>query len=84
MREEEMMDGTDWRLRVNHSRCMGTTICATTAPGRFEINSDGQSEPVAETAAAATDVMRAAELCPMEAISVALADTGEELFPGNR
>jgi ferredoxin len=78
------MDGTSWRLSVDRSRCMGTTICASTAPGRFEINREGQSQPAAETAAPADDVMRAAELCPMEAISVALAATGEELFPGNR
>ena len=74
-----MTDG--WRLRVDRTRCAGTTICASTAPGRFEIGDDGQSRPTGEIVAPDDEVMLAAQLCPVEAISVSLAATGEELFP---
>lgn len=72
----------DWRLLVDRSRCMGTTICASTAPSGFEIDGRGQSRPTAEIVAPADEVMNAAQLCPVEAISILLAATGEELFPG--
>ncbi|MEU3183391.1 ferredoxin [Streptomyces sp. NPDC006923] len=71
----------NWRLTVDRSRCVGSTICVSTAPGEFALESDGQSRAERAVLPADERVMRAAELCPLEAISVEVDATGERLFP---
>ncbi|MEU3980916.1 ferredoxin [Streptomyces sp. NPDC026672] len=74
----------DWRLKVERSRCVGSTICVSTAPGVFAMDAEGQSRAERESVPAEERVMRAAELCPLEAISIIDGASGRELFPGER
>lgn len=74
------MSADRWSLEIDHSRCVGSGMCAGVAPEYFTIVGES-SRPVSATVAADDTVMAAAECCPMEAIAVADADTGRRLFP---
>jgi ferredoxin len=69
------------RVRVDHLLCVGNAMCETFAPNVFRLNDDRQSEAVDPAGDPFENVMEAAENCPMSAIIVEDADTGEQLFP---
>ena len=69
------------RIRVDHLLCVGNAMCETFAPNVFRLNDDRQSEAVDPAGDSNEKVMEAAENCPMSAIIVEDADTGEQLFP---
>lgn len=58
-----------WRVSVDPRRCIGSGICAGTAPEHFRLV-EGLSIPLAETVPPADPVIDAAESCPVEAITV--------------
>jgi ferredoxin len=69
-----------WNLEIDHSRCVGSGMCAGVAPAYFTIETE-KSRPVSTTVEADDAVMAAAECCPMEAITVTDVDSGKCLFP---
>jgi ferredoxin len=71
---------TRWRITVDRDTCIGSAVCAGTLPDRFRIVND-KSVPVADEIDPDDDVLGAAESCPMEAILVTEAATGEVLAP---
>ena len=56
-------------------------MCETFAPNVFKLNDDRQSEAVNPEGDPEAQILEAAENCPMSAIIVEDADTGEQLFP---
>jgi ferredoxin len=67
-------------IAVDHDLCVGSTLCTLIARGTFALNENGQSivrDPDGDPAAAVLD---AAVQCPLAAIRVRDADTGEVLF----
>ncbi|KAB1945564.1 ferredoxin [Micromonospora sp. ALFpr18c] len=60
---------TAWRIGVDSRRCIGTSICAGTAPEHFRLV-DGLSAPLADVVAPAEVIIDAADSCPVEAITV--------------
>ncbi|MFB9237698.1 ferredoxin [Plantactinospora siamensis] len=58
-----------WRVSVDPHRCIGSGICAGTAPEHFRLV-DGLSTPLAEVVDPTEPVIDAAESCPVEAITV--------------
>jgi ferredoxin len=60
---------TAWRIGVDARRCIGTSICAGTAPEHFRLV-DGLSAPLADIVPPAEVILDAAESCPVEAITV--------------
>lgn len=68
-----------WRVAVDHGKCMGTGVCAGTAPDRFRL-ADGKSTPVDELAEPEPLLLDVAESCPTEAITVHDA-AGRQLAP---
>jgi ferredoxin len=66
---------------IDYDRCVGSSICVLTAPGTFALNDDRQSTVIDPTGDVEEKVLEAAEGCPMAAIIVEDADTGERLFP---
>ncbi|MFI7104339.1 ferredoxin [Streptomyces sp. NPDC050161] len=70
-----------WRVEVDRGVCIGSGMCAGAAPDGFRLDSARQSHPVAPEADAAENVLAAAESCPVEAITLTLADSGEVVFP---
>jgi ferredoxin len=66
-----------WKISVDRRVCMSTGTCLGTAPGRFAFDADQRSAPVAEVVDADESVRDAAASCPVEAITLTHADTGE-------
>jgi ferredoxin len=56
-------------------------MCETIAPKVFRLNDDRQSEAVDPAGDTVEKIIEAAENCPVSAIFVEDADTGEQLFP---
>jgi len=69
------------RVRVDHLLCVGNAMCETFAPNVFRLNDDRQSEAVNPDGDPEEKILEAAESCPMSAIIVEDAETGEQLFP---
>ncbi len=68
-------------IQVDHGFCVGNAMCVATAPGTFAHNAARQSEVVDPAGASEEEVLAAAANCPVSAIRVRDADTGERLFP---
>ncbi|MEV7470628.1 ferredoxin [Streptomyces kronopolitis] len=73
--------GERWRVEVDRGVCIGSGMCVATAPDGFRLDTARQSHPVAPETDAAADILAAAEGCPVEAITVTLAGSGEAVFP---
>ncbi|GAA4488943.1 ferredoxin [Actinoallomurus oryzae] len=69
-----------WLIEVDASTCIGSGICAGTAPGHFAVV-DGVSHPVRAEVDPADPAIDAAESCPVEAITIRDKETGETLAP---
>jgi ferredoxin len=61
--------------------CVGNAMCESIAPRVFRLNDDRQSEAVDPAGDTEENILEAAENCPVSAIFVEDADTGERLFP---
>ncbi|MGC4835091.1 ferredoxin [Micromonospora vinacea] len=71
---------TAWRIAVDTRRCIGTSICAGTAPEHFRLVG-GLSAPLADVVAPAEVILDAADSCPVEAITVHDATDNRLLAP---
>ena len=71
-----------YRINVDHAACQGSGVCAGIAPQFFELGRDALSRPLHEVVDAdgAEAVLDAAECCPLEAIAVTDADTGQPVL----
>jgi len=69
------------RISVDHNLCVGNAMCETFAPKVFILNDDRQSEAVDPDADTGENILESAENCPVGAITVVDAETGESLFP---
>ena len=68
-------------VSVDHNVCVGNSMCETIAPKVFVLNDDRQSEAVDPDGDTEENILEAAENCPVSAITVVDAETGETLFP---
>ena len=69
------------RIRVDHATCVGNAMCEAIAPKIFRLNENRQSEAVNPAGDTVEKILEAAENCPVSAIFVEDAETGELLFP---
>ena len=69
------------RIRVDHNVCVGNAMCESIAPQVFDLNANRQSAAVNPAGATEAKIVEAAENCPVSAIFVEEAETGERLFP---
>ena len=69
------------KVWVDHTACVGNAMCESIAPKVFQLNDDRQSEAVDPSADTEANILEAAENCPVSAIFVEDAETGERLFP---
>ncbi|MEU6216367.1 ferredoxin [Streptomyces sp. NPDC047022] len=73
--------GDRWHIEVDRSVCIGSAQCVHRAEDAFRLDSARQSHPVEPDTDAAEQVLEAAENCPVEAILITLAHSGEAVFP---
>jgi len=69
------------RVWVDHTACVGNAMCETIAARSFRLNADRQSEAIDPPGDSEAAILEAAENCPVSAIFVEDAETGERLFP---
>ena len=69
------------KITVDHNVCVGNAMCEEYAPNVFALNEDRQSIVVNPDGDPEDKVLEAAENCPVSAIMVEDAETGEVLFP---
>ncbi len=69
------------RIAVDHGLCVGNAMCVATAPGVFVHDENRQSQVRDPAGGTAEKILEAAANCPVRAITVVDADTGERLFP---
>ncbi|MBM3224165.1 MAG: ferredoxin [Candidatus Tectomicrobia bacterium] len=69
------------RVWVDPNLCVGNAMCESFAPKVFQLNDKRQSEAVDPTGDTEEKILEAAESCPVSAIFVEDAETGERLFP---
>jgi ferredoxin len=69
------------RVRVDPQACVGNAMCEAIAPHTFRLNDNRQSEAVNPEGDSVEKILEAAENCPVSAIFVEDAETGERLFP---
>ena len=68
-------------VQVDHNVCVSNAMCETFAPHVFRLNDNRQSEAVDPAGDSEEKILEAAENCPVSAITVNDAETGEQLFP---
>ncbi|MFE7526915.1 ferredoxin [Kitasatospora sp. NPDC057542] len=72
-------------VRVDRTRCIGSGMCALSAPDSLALGADGLAAPLAEYAdggAALTDgLSEAVDFCPVEALSLHSARGGYRIAP---
>jgi len=73
-------DAPGWRVRVDQDLCIGSGICAGTAPEQFELVA-GRARSLRETTGPDDRVLDAAQSCPVEAIAVRDLAAGTDLAP---
>ncbi|WP_030584054.1 ferredoxin [Streptomyces globisporus] len=73
--------GDRWHAEVDRSVCVGSGVCVNHAGDAFHLDSARQSRPTTEHRDAGEHVLAAAEGCPVEAITLTLAGSGEVAFP---
>jgi ferredoxin len=69
------------KVWVDPQVCVGNAMCESIAPAVFRLNDNRQSEAVDPDGASVEKILEAAENCPVSAIFVEDAETGERLFP---
>ena len=69
------------RITVDHDVCVGNAMCEQYAPNVFGLNDERQSYVKDSAGDTVEQALEAAENCPVSAITVEDADTGEVLFP---
>ena len=69
------------KVSVDHDICVGNAMCITIATKAFELNEERQAVSANPDGDTEELILEAAENCPVAAITVVDADTGEKLFP---
>lgn len=70
-----------FKARVNPDLCVGNAMCVVIAGEVFKLNAARKSEVIDEDSASSEAALHAAGACPVGAITVIDAETGEQLFP---
>jgi len=68
-----------YRIQVDGDTCAGSAICAGVASGYFEMGADHVARPIRDMVDADGAVVEAALNCPVDAILVVDADTGDAI-----
>ncbi len=72
-------------IAINQKKCVGSTMCVQISPKVFALNEKRQAVVAnpnpSPNATTLLSIKEAAEGCPMMAITVKDAETGESIFP---
>ena len=68
-------------IAVDRTACAGNAMCMAIAPNTFDIDDLGKASVVDPRGDSPELALEAAANCPVRAISVTDADTGDKLYP---
>lgn len=68
-------------INVDHNVCVGNNMCVSIATKTFSLTDERQSQVENSEGDTEELILEAAENCPVSAITVMDAETGEQLFP---
>jgi ferredoxin len=68
-------------IEIDRELCYGFGDCVSTAPDVFELDEDEKAVVIDPNGAARDDLAEAASNCPVMAITIRDASTGEQVFP---
>jgi ferredoxin len=68
-------------IEIDRELCYGFGDCVSTAPDVFELDDDEKATVLDPNGAPRDDLLDAASNCPVTAITIREASTGEQLFP---
>lgn len=68
-------------IEVDRPLCFGAGDCADTAPSVFELDAEQKAVVIGPEAEDLDRILEAAENCPVNAIIVTDAETGEQVYP---
>jgi ferredoxin len=68
-------------IEVDRELCFGFGDCVDSAPGVFELDDENKSVVVDPDGAAKDDLVMASQDCPVDAIIICDAETGEQIYP---
>lgn len=69
------------KVWVDRQVCVGNAMCESIAPNVFQLDENRQSKVADPDGDSVEKILEAAENCPVSAIVVEDAETGERLFP---
>ncbi|MER7755153.1 ferredoxin [Kitasatospora sp. NPDC097643] len=74
-------------VRVDRDRCIGSGMCALSAPEALALDLDGLAEPLAGYAAGGAELTEglteAVDFCPVEALALHSARGGHRIAPAD-
>ena len=68
-------------IEVDRVLCFGFGDCGDSAPGVFELDEESKSVVVDPDAQDKDDIVLAAQDCPVDAIFIVDAESGEQIYP---
>ena len=68
-------------IEVDRVLCFGFGDCVDSAPGVFELDDESKSVVVDPDAQDKDDIVLAAQDCPVDAIIILDADSGDQIYP---
>jgi ferredoxin len=68
-------------IEVDRELCYGFGDCVSSAPGVFELDADEKAIVIDPDGGSRDDLVEAASNCPVNAITITDANSGETIFP---
>ena len=71
------------RITANKDLCISAASCVAMAPDHFKLDENGKVDVIAEVSDYDEAAVNAAMSCPVLAIEIFDAESGEKLYPNN-
>ena len=70
-----------YKIEVDRDLCVGDGICCNEAPGVFELDDETIAIVLSADGNTSDEILAAAQACPVDAITLRDAETGEKVWP---
>jgi len=81
MGEDKVVTVSKYKVKVIRDLCIGAASCVALSPTVFELDQEGKAVIVATPDDTPENILMAAQSCPVKAVVVVDAETGEQVWP---